>query len=204
MLSTPRSDRPRPRRHQVRLAAAVVLFPVLLLAAAACGSSNKTASSTPGSSSAASSSNAGGGLYGAPASSAPAAGSASAPAGGPVAPAAGSPSVKVASVGKFGQILVDADGNTLYLFEADHGTTTACTASCLSTWPPATATSPAAGPGVDGSQLSTTNGAAPNQLVYHGHLLYRFAGDHAPGDVNGASIPKWYPVSPSGDAVDNS
>jgi predicted lipoprotein with Yx(FWY)xxD motif len=195
--------RQRPPRHiQVRLAAAVVLFPVLLLAAAACGSSSKTASSNPGSSSTGSSQNAGG-LYGAPASSssgtAPSSTGSSA-----LAPAGGAPSVKVATVGGFGQILVDADGNTLYLFEADHGTTTACTGSCVDAWPPVTAASPVAGQGVDASQLSTAQGEAPNQVVYHGHLLYRFAGDHAPGDVNGISVPKWYPVSPSGAPVDKS
>jgi predicted lipoprotein with Yx(FWY)xxD motif len=186
---------------QLRLAAAVVLFPVLLLAAA-CGSSSKTASSSAGSSATTSPSN-GGGIYGAPgsASSAPASTS---PAGNVQAPAGGAPSVKVATVGDFGQILVDADGNTLYLFEADHGTTTACTGSCVDAWPPVTATSPVAGQGVDASQLSTADGAAPNQVVYHGHLLYRFAGDHAPGDVNGTSVPQWYPVSPSGAPVDKS
>ena len=42
----------------------------------------------------------------------------------------------------------------------------------------------------------------PDQVVYNGHLLYHFASDTAPGDVNGLGIPSWYPVDAAGDAID--
>src|SRR5215472_7023470 len=37
-----------------------------------------------------------------------------------------------------GTILTTGRGLTLYAFEADHGTTSACTAACAATWPPVT------------------------------------------------------------------
>src|SRR6185295_19343885 len=48
---------------------------------------------------------------------------------------ASGPSVKLASTG-LGKVLVDAQGRTLYLFEADKGTKSACDGACASIWPP--------------------------------------------------------------------
>lgn len=45
-------------------------------------------------------------------------------------------SVAVATDAALGDHLVDGDGRTLYLFEKDSGTTTACTGDCPSNWPP--------------------------------------------------------------------
>src|SRR4051794_36188159 len=115
------------------------------------------------------------------------------------APAAADATVKVATSDEYGKMLVDADGRTLYLFEKDQGTTSACTGACVDNWPAFTATAPKAGDGVDQAKLST---AAADQVVYNGHLLYHFAGDKAAGDMNGAGIPSWYPVDPSGAAID--
>lgn len=111
--------------------------------------------------------------------------------------------VSVADNPTFGKLLTGPDGRTLYLFEKDKGTTSACAGPCLDNWPPLTsASAPTAGDGVDASKLSTADGAVANQVVYNGHLLYYFAGDKAPGDVNGANIPAWYPVNPAGDKID--
>jgi predicted lipoprotein with Yx(FWY)xxD motif len=104
----------------------------------------------------------------------------------------------------FGTILTDADGHTLYLFEQDQGTTTACTTGCSSTWPALTATgTPTAGDGVDGSLLGTAKQADGSmQVTYNGHLVYRYSGDTAPGQTNGEGIGGvWFVVSASGDAV---
>ena len=102
-----------------------------------------------------------------------------------------------------GAILVDGQGRTLYLFEKDDGTTSACTGPCAQLWPALTAAAqPAGGSGVDASKLSTADGQVPHQVAYAGHLLYSYRGDAAPGDVKGVGIPGWYPVSPSGAKVD--
>jgi predicted lipoprotein with Yx(FWY)xxD motif len=98
--------------------------------------------------------------------------------------------------------LVGPNGHSLYLFTRDQGTTTACTGACASSWPPLVANgTPVAGPGVDGAALSTANGIRPDQVTYHGHLLYYFAGDRAPGDTNGVGIAYWYLVDPNGTAA---
>ena len=113
-----------------------------------------------------------------------------------------STAVQVAHDTKLGDHLVDAQGRTLYLFEADHGTTTACTGSCVAAWPAATAATASAGKGIDATKLMTASGEAAHQLDYAGHLLYRFAGDKAAGDTNGVGIPRWYAVSPKGTSIE--
>jgi predicted lipoprotein with Yx(FWY)xxD motif len=120
----------------------------------------------------------------------------------PAASSSAKATVSTASSDEYGDILVDGDGRTLYLFEKDQGTTTACTGPCASNWPAFVDATPVAGDGVDQAKLSTADGEAPNQVVYNGHLLYYFAGDKEAGDVNGAEIPSWHPVDASGAAVE--
>ena len=110
--------------------------------------------------------------------------------------------VMVASDDTLGDYLVDAEGRTLYLFEQDQGTTTACTGQCSANWPPLVADAPTGGEGVDASQLATADGIEPNQVTYFGHLLYYFAGDEAAGDTNGVGLPDWYAVNPAGEAIE--
>ena len=73
----------------------------------------------------------------------------------PATTAAGqSATVGVASNGGLGKILVDSQGRTLYLFQADHGTKSACTGACATAWPPLRATGkPVAGSGVSSAKL---------------------------------------------------
>jgi predicted lipoprotein with Yx(FWY)xxD motif len=117
--------------------------------------------------------------------------------------AAAPATVSVAQNPAQGTILVDGKGRTLYLFEKDNGTISACTGACAQVWPALTAAAqPGAGSGVDASKLSTADGQVAGQVTYAGHLLYAFSGDSAAGDVKGVGIPGWYPVSPSGAKVD--
>jgi predicted lipoprotein with Yx(FWY)xxD motif len=122
------------------------------------------------------------------------------PAATPGAPATVNPNatVKVTKDATLGDILVDANGRTLYLFEKDQGTTSACTGACAKTWPALKADSaPTAGAGLDASKIGSANG----QVTYAGHLLYFYSGDGKPGDTIGASIPGWAAVSPAGTAI---
>jgi predicted lipoprotein with Yx(FWY)xxD motif len=108
--------------------------------------------------------------------------------------------VAVAHDATLGDLLVGADGKTLYLFEKDQGTTSACTGACSAKWPAVTASgAPTAGPGVDQAKLAT---AGTGQVTYGGHLLYEFSGDAAPGDTNGTAISSWYAVGPDGKAIE--
>ena len=120
----------------------------------------------------------------------------------PTSAGAADATVQLADNPTLGKILVDADGRTLYLFEKDTGTTTACTGGCANAWPALAAAEPSAGDGVDGSKLATADAQVPDQVVYNGHLLYYFATDTAPGDIKGADIASWFALDANGDKVD--
>jgi predicted lipoprotein with Yx(FWY)xxD motif len=110
-------------------------------------------------------------------------------------------SVRVAT-SKLGDILVDADGRTLYAFTKDKGDQSACSGECATNWPalsgPATA-----GTGVQASMLSTAMQANGNsQVTYGGRPLYHFAGDAKAGDTNGQSVGNvWFAVGADGELV---
>ena len=120
----------------------------------------------------------------------------------------GGPSVKLASTG-LGKVLVDARGRTLYLFEADKGTKSACDGACASIWPPlVTKGKPTAGAGVSASKLGTTKRSdGTTALTYNGHPLYTYAGDTAAGQTSGQGLDdygaEWYALSARGDKIDN-
>ena len=121
---------------------------------------------------------------------------------------ASGPSVKLASTG-LGKVLVDAQGRTLYLFEADKGTKSACDGACASIWPPlVTKGKPTAGAGLTASKLGTTKRAdGTTALTYNGHPLYTYAGDTAAGQTSGQGLDdygaEWYALSARGDKIDN-
>lgn len=84
---------------------------------------------------------------------------------------------------KFGAILVDSEGMTLYHQTEETGSGIVCIGSCTSVWPPLL--SPTASPrGIDlVATVRRPDGGL--QLTYQGMPLYRFTGDHQPGDTNG-------------------
>jgi predicted lipoprotein with Yx(FWY)xxD motif len=114
--------------------------------------------------------------------------------------------VDVATSG-LGQILVDSQGRTLYLFAKDTGTQSECTGACASSWPPLQATgTPTVGDGADASLVaSTMRSDGSPQVTYVGHPLYLFSGDQNPGDTNGEGVvaygASWYAVSPAGTQI---
>jgi predicted lipoprotein with Yx(FWY)xxD motif len=106
-----------------------------------------------------------------------------------------------------GNVLVDRRGRTLYLFERDSGTMSACTGACAANWPPLRVRgTPLVGSGAKPSAVGTT--ARPDgisQLTYSGHPLYTFVNDKKPGDTNGEGVNafggSWFAVSPAGARV---
>jgi predicted lipoprotein with Yx(FWY)xxD motif len=104
-----------------------------------------------------------------------------------------------------GEVLVDADGLTLYLFTKDTGGTSTCSGGCASTWPPLVVEGePTAGDGVDEAELGTIErDDGSMQVTYHGKPLYLYAADSEPGDVAGQGVGDvWFAVTADGDAAE--
>lgn len=102
-----------------------------------------------------------------------------------------------------GQIVVDGEGRTLYVFLVDEGTESTCYDDCEASWPPLTVEGDPTGDGVDASLLGTTEREdGSTQVTLDGHPLYYFASDEAADDVNGQGVGDvWYVVSPEGEAI---
>jgi predicted lipoprotein with Yx(FWY)xxD motif len=118
-----------------------------------------------------------------------------------------SATIGLESDGGLGKILVDSQGRTLYLFQKDQGTKSACTGACATAWPPLRDSGkPVAGGGANASMVGTTpRSDGKPQVTYNGHPLYLFQGDSSPGQANGQGVnafgAKWYVVSSAGNAV---
>ncbi len=91
-------------------------------------------------------------------------------------------------------VLKNAKGLTLYYFTPDTATKVACTAGCVSNWPPLLATSgtPTSTPALPG-ELTVLNGANGNQVLFNGHPLYSYIKDGDAGDAYGQGVGgKWF------------
>jgi predicted lipoprotein with Yx(FWY)xxD motif len=120
-------------------------------------------------------------------------------------PAASGASVAVAD-SDLGEILVDGDGMTLYVFFADKGSKSTCYDDCEEAWPPLTVDGePVAGDGVDQSLLGTTErDDGSTQVTYDDQPLYLFASDGAPGDTKGQGVGDvWFVVGPDGSPIED-
>src|ERR1700677_1925827 len=98
-------------------------------------------------------------------------------------------------------VLTDSAGRTLYWFVPDTSTTSKCTGSCATYWPPVKGPA-TAGSGVTGTLGTITRPGGSTQATYDGHPLYTYAGDSAPGQAKGnglnASGGLWYEMTVSG------
>ena len=101
-----------------------------------------------------------------------------------------------------GSVIVDGDGNAVYLFTNDDGAPT-CNDSCAGTWPPVPAPT-SAGTGVDSDLIgSATRTDGTEQATYGGWPLYYYAADTGPGETNGQGIGGvWFTIDATGNAID--
>ena len=103
-----------------------------------------------------------------------------------------------------GQILTDADGNTIYYFANDSEGTSTCADDCLANWPPVPAEgTPTAGDGVT-AELGTTQATdGTTMLTVNGFPAYYFAGDTAAGDTNGQAVGDvWWVFGADGEPIE--
>jgi len=113
--------------------------------------------------------------------------------------------VKTAAT-KLGTILVDAQGRTLYAFTNDSAGMPTCDGACADAWPPVAAkANSTVGGGVDAALLSMVPRTDhTSQLKVGKWPVYLYAGDGAPGDVNGeGSGGTWFVLAPNGSLIKN-
>jgi predicted lipoprotein with Yx(FWY)xxD motif len=124
----------------------------------------------------------------------------------PARPAAAKAAVAVRST-SLGKILVDGNGRSLYLFEADTANKSNCSGACLSSWPALTSdTTPATTGALTGKFATIAAAGGKRQVTYNGHPLYLYAGDQKAGDTAGAGLNDfgagWDVLSPSGSKIE--
>lgn len=110
---------------------------------------------------------------------------------------------------KLGMILTAGPKKlTVYVFEADKGMTSSCSAACAKVWPPVTGTATATPPAQQSLIGTTTRSDGTKQVTYKGHPLYFFAKDKDDGDAYGQGVKhfggSWYAVKPNGSKLDQS
>jgi predicted lipoprotein with Yx(FWY)xxD motif len=122
--------------------------------------------------------------------------SSSAPAEEPVLAAADS---------DLGEIVVDVEGMTVYVFDKDTpgSGTSACTGGCLEAWPAVVADSDSPTvEGVSGEVGTITRDDGTLQVTLEGYPLYLWKDDTAPGDTTGQGVQGvWWVVTPDGTKV---
>jgi predicted lipoprotein with Yx(FWY)xxD motif len=108
-----------------------------------------------------------------------------------------------------GDVLVDARGRTLYLFEKDKRGRSACYGACATYWPPLLSSAkPRAARGVRASLLGLIKRTGgKRQVTYAGHPLYTFILDTRAGQTSGQGLTDfggaWDAVAASGRAVES-
>jgi predicted lipoprotein with Yx(FWY)xxD motif len=117
--------------------------------------------------------------------------------------AASSSTLKTATIGG-ATVLTNSKGFTLYSFAPDTPTTSKCTGSCITYWPPVKGPA-TAGPGVTGKLATIKRSDGSVQATYNGHPLYTYVADTAPGQAKGNGLNLsggvWHEVAASGTAA---
>jgi predicted lipoprotein with Yx(FWY)xxD motif len=119
------------------------------------------------------------------------------------ADAGGGVSVELAST-SLGEVLVDGEGMTLYMFDPDAQGESTCYDQCATAWPPLVGEDePVLGEGLDEALVGSverTDGTT--QVTYNDWPLYYWQNDAAPGDVTGQAVNDvWWVVGADGEPI---
>jgi predicted lipoprotein with Yx(FWY)xxD motif len=94
-----------------------------------------------------------------------------------------------ASSPSLGVVLTGPNGMTLYTHAGDTATSSSCTGSCATAWPPLETTGqPTARAGVTGQLGTLTRPDGATQVTYGGLPLYYWQGDTKAGDATGNGV----------------
>jgi predicted lipoprotein with Yx(FWY)xxD motif len=104
-----------------------------------------------------------------------------------------------------GEIVVDGEGMTVYVFDKDTPGSgqSACSGGCLEAWPAVVAESESPTvEGVTGEVGTITRDDGTLQVTLDGYPLYLWQNDAAPGDTTGQGVQGvWWVVAPDGTKV---
>jgi predicted lipoprotein with Yx(FWY)xxD motif len=102
---------------------------------------------------------------------------------------------------KIGNILVDNEGKTLYVYSEDKKGVSSCDSQCAQTWPPLFVTAdqqPKLAEHINGKLGVITRKDGKKQVTYNGMPLYYYFKDKEPGDTSGQNFDqKWTVVRPA-------
>jgi predicted lipoprotein with Yx(FWY)xxD motif len=100
-----------------------------------------------------------------------------------------------------GSSLAGENGMTLYTKADDTATSSTCSGSCATTWPPFTIDTGeqvTGATGVTGTISTITRDDGTLQVTYNGHPLYYYSGDTSAGDSAGQGLGGiWYIANPA-------
>jgi len=113
-------------------------------------------------------------------------------------PPAANSDLQLTSNTKFGNILTDSKGRTLYFFSIDANGTSGCSGGCEVAWPVYYAGNENAPTGIAATDIKTiTRADGKKQTTYKGWPLYYYAADAKQGDVGGdGSGGTWFVAKP--------
>jgi predicted lipoprotein with Yx(FWY)xxD motif len=119
------------------------------------------------------------------------------------AAAAGAAATVDVGTTKFGKILVDANGMTLYAYDSDSAGKSSCNGGCASAWPPLEVTgTPTYGSGLSAAMFSViTRDDGSKQVAVNGQPLYTWGGDQKAGDVTGQNVNGFHVVGTDGKKI---
>ncbi len=138
-----------------------------------------------------------------------AAGTSSTPATASSSPSAATAQISTKTLPGLGTILVNGQGQTLYIFVPDKHSKVTCVSTCAQLWPPVklpnaqkALVSGKVKPSLLGSDPDSEGGRV---ATYAGWPLYTYISDSAAGQANGQGIETngglWYVIDPSGAVV---
>jgi predicted lipoprotein with Yx(FWY)xxD motif len=121
-----------------------------------------------------------------------------------------SPSIKAqlaTASSRYGRIIVDASGRTLYLFDIERDGVPRCYDACAVNWPPLLATTAATSDPRLNQALITVSARrdGSRQLTYNGHSLYYYVGDRSAGEIKCQAVIEfggfWYVIDTRGNKI---
>ncbi|RBQ06886.1 hypothetical protein [Pedobacter miscanthi] len=106
--------------------------------------------------------------------------------------------IQLATDAKFGSVLTDKDGKTLYFFSSDAAGTPTCTGGCEAIWPLYYSADASTDLNLNKAEVGeVTRADGRKQSTYRGYPLYYYASDAVKGDIKGDGVGGiWFVAKP--------